>query len=237
MRVILNTAAFTMYFKSSSFFLFPVWRRQIIQLHFKESTFRFSFHSAVTWQMCNVLNRLRFEGDTEAKLGASVGCRGDGGCTTPTVTSQRACWVNMDSPESGTTGNDTTEEKTTDLGAKHTHTNMNDHTQGSHRGEGCFSCQHLSLPPSPFSHFYLYLSLWTPVSLSVLQYSPLFSQNWATEHNPIPAVHTLMRVYTHPHTGTRREAMLISSTNRSRLALRVCVRALGWHRGSVLLTN
>lgn len=124
MRVILNTAAFTMYFTSSSFFLFPVWRRQIIQLHFKESTFRFSFHSAVTWQMCNVLNRLRFEGDTEAKLGASVGCRGDGGCTTPTVTAQRACWVNMDSPESGTTGNDTTEEKTTDLGAKHTHTQI-----------------------------------------------------------------------------------------------------------------
>lgn len=37
---------------------------------------------------------------------ASVGCHGDYGCATPTVTAQRPCCVNTGSPESGTTGND-----------------------------------------------------------------------------------------------------------------------------------
>lgn len=66
----------------------------------------------------------------------TVGCRGDDRCTTLAMTAQRPCWVNMDSPESGTTGNDTTEEKT----QMHTNTpNMNDRTLLTHRGLRCFS--------------------------------------------------------------------------------------------------
>ena len=210
MRGNLKTAAFIMYFKSSSLFFFPseetVWRRQIIQLHFQESTFRFSFHSTVTWQMCNVLNRLRFEGDTEAKLGASVGCRGDDGCTTPTVTAQRACWVNMDSPESGTTGNDTTEGKKHQLGCKnHTHTHIWMITHREVRGEGCFSCQHLSLPPSPFlTSIYIcpseLLSLYR--SYSILPYSAKTGPQSTT----LSQLCTHSCTYTHTHMLARRES-------------------------------
>lgn len=50
---------------------------------------------------------------------------------TPAVTTQRPCWVNTDSPESGTTGNDTSEEKTQMSVQTHTHTthkNIQTHT-------------------------------------------------------------------------------------------------------------
>lgn len=58
---------------------------------FQDATLKLSFPSAVSRLMSNMLNRLSFEGDTEAGAlsTASVGCRGNDGCMTPAVTAQK----------------------------------------------------------------------------------------------------------------------------------------------------
>lgn len=148
---------------------------------------------------------------------ASFGCRSNGGCTPPTVTAQRSCCVNTDSPGSGTAGNDTAVEKPDAQQKAHTHTRMK---VAGEPGASVVNKSNISLRIS--SRFYLYLSSLTPSFCTVFSLiQPKLGHGAKPSTHYSTGAHVCALAWTHTH--TRSGSMLIISTNRTGMALRVGV--------------